>query len=154
RRIGICLGFSLALAWVPFICPDRTDEPVQFRVSEATRDAEGVLVHTVESEFQDKPTTIRVLLPGKLEKDKRYRVVYVLPVEAGEGRQFGDGLREVQKLGLHDKYGLIFVLPTFARLPWYADHPTDKKIRQESYLLEVVIPFVEKSYPVVARPEG
>jgi S-formylglutathione hydrolase FrmB len=124
------------------------------KISEAKTDANGFLVHTVESEYQDKPTSIRVLLPSRLEKDRRYPVVYVLPVEAGDGSRYGDGLLEVKKLGLHDKLGVIFVAPTFARLPWYADHPTNKGIRQETCLLGVVVPFVEVTYPAVAKPEG
>src|SRR5262245_3682456 len=130
----------------------RADEPA--KVSDAKSDDNGILIHTVECKHQDKPTTIRVLLPAGLEKDRRYPVLYVLPVEAGDGTRYGDGLLEVKKLGLHDRHGLVCVQPTFARLPWYADHPTDKGIRQESYLLEVVVPFVEGKYPVLAKPEG
>ena len=44
--------------------------------------------------------------------------------------------------------------PTFSHLPWYADHPADKHIRQETYLLQVVLPFVEKTYPVTTEPGG
>ena len=44
--------------------------------------------------------------------------------------------------------------PTFSHLPWYADHPTDPDIRQESYLLEVVIPFIEANYPARADRRG
>src|SRR5579872_4090190 len=118
------------------------------------KDGNTILVHRVESPYQDRPTKIRVLLPSKLEKGRRFRVLYVLPVEAGDGKHYGDGLLEVKKLGLHDRYGLICVQPTFARLPWYADHPTDKAIRQETYLLEVVVPLVEQKYPTLAKPEG
>jgi hypothetical protein len=128
--------------------------PPAAKISDARKDGHGFLVHTVESAYQDRATTIRVLLPGKLEKDRRYPVLYVLPVEAGDGHHFGDGLLEVSKLGLHDRHGLIAVMPTFARLPWYADHPTEPSIRQESYLLTVVVPFVEKTYPVLDKPEG
>jgi S-formylglutathione hydrolase FrmB len=39
-------------------------------------------------------------------------------------------------------------------VPWYADHPTDAKIRQETYFLEVVIPFVDRAYPTLAKQEG
>jgi hypothetical protein len=123
-------------------------------IAAAKKDAGGFLVHDVRSQYQDGPTKIRVLLPGKLSKAKRYPLLLVLPVEAGDGSHYGDGLREVKKLGLHERYGLICVLPTFARLPWYADHPTNAKIHQESYLLEVVLPFVEKTYPALAKPEG
>ncbi len=44
--------------------------------------------------------------------------------------------------------------PTFSHLPWYADHPSDPEIRQESYLLKVVLPFVESHYPVQAGRDG
>jgi S-formylglutathione hydrolase FrmB len=123
-------------------------------VSEAQRDANGILVHTVESALQAGPTQIRVLLPDRLEKDKRYPVVYVLPVEAGNGSQFGDGLLEVKKLDLHNKYGVIVVAPTFAHLPCYADHPTNEKLRQETYFTTVVVPAVESRYPAVAEARG
>lgn len=110
----------------------------------------GIRIHRVECEYQAGPTEIRVLLPDRMEKGKRYPVVYVLPVEAKNGTQFGNGLAEIKKLDLHNKYGVIFVEATFSHLPWYADHPTDAKIRQETYFLKVVLPFIEKNYPVSA----
>jgi hypothetical protein len=112
------------------------------------------LVHTVASEYQAGETQVRVLIPERLEPGRRYPVVYVLPVEAANGRQYGDGLLEVQRHDLHNKFGLICVQPTFSDLPWYADHPTDRAIRQESYLLQAVVPFVEKTYPVQAVADG
>jgi S-formylglutathione hydrolase FrmB len=124
------------------------------KVSAAVKDGNGFLVHTVESAYQGGPTKIRVLLPDRLEKGRRYPVLYVLPVEAGDGNHYGDGLAEVKKLGLHNKYGLICVAPTFAKLPWYADHPTDKSLRQEEYFLRVILPFVEGAYPVLAEVLG
>src|SRR4051794_13951044 len=121
-------------------------------ISEGKPDADGFLSHTIECEYQDQPTRLRVLLPTKVEKDRHYPVIYVLPVEAGEGKRFGDGLAEVKKLGLHDRFGVLFVAPTFARLPWYADHPTAPGIRQESYFLRVIVPLVEQKYPALAKP--
>ncbi len=43
---------------------------------------------------------------------------------------------------------------TFSDLPWYADHPTNKSIRQETYFLKVVVPGIEKSYPVLPKAEA
>lgn len=97
---------------------------------------------------------IRVLTPDRLVEGREYPVVYVLPVEKALESRFGDGLKEVKQRELHNKHGVIFVAPTFSHLPWYADHPTDPTIRQETYLTRVVVPQVEKSYPVIARPEG
>ena len=111
-------------------------------------DDNGILTHAVTSEFQGGGAEIKVLLPDRLDKDKRYPVVYVLPVETKNGSQFGDGLLEIKKHDLHNKFGVICVMPIFSHLPWYADHPTDGKIRQETYLLKVVLPFIEKTYPV------
>lgn len=111
-------------------------------------DNDGIRVHQVKSEYQSDVTEIRVLLPDRMEKGKRYPVLYVLPVEAKDGKQFGNGLAEIKKLDLHNKFGVICVEAAFSHLPWYADHPTDAKIRQETYFLKIVLPLIEKHYPV------
>jgi hypothetical protein len=123
-------------------------------ISTTGPDETGLVVHRVRSEYQAGETRIKVLLPDRVDRDKPCRVLYVLPVEAGEGRRWGDALGELKAHDLHNKHQLICVLPTFSHLPWYADHPTDPEIRQESYLFEVVLPFVEERYPALAEPEG
>src|SRR4051794_10133212 len=72
-------------------------EPDEVRISSGERDAQGILTHTIESPYQSGRTALQVLLPDKLPKDQRYPVLYVLPVEAGSGKTWGDGLREVRK---------------------------------------------------------
>lgn len=72
----------------------------------------------------------------------------MLPVEAGTTTKWGDGLLEVKGTNFHNKYKLVCCEPTFSHLPWYCDHPTDLGIRQESYLLKAIIPFVESEYSV------
>jgi LmbE family N-acetylglucosaminyl deacetylase len=136
----------------PTSTANRTDRPVT--ISEATRDGHGILVHTVESPYQADRTEVRVLPPGTLAQGTRYPVVYVLPVEAGTEHRYGDGLLEVLRLDLHNKFRAIFVAPTFSHLPWYADHPTDPGIRPETYFLKVVVPLVEGRYPARTEPDG
>lgn len=116
--------------------------------------ADELRVHRLASEYQAGETTIRVLLPDRIEPSKRYRVLYVLPVVAGAERRFGDGLREVEKLDLHNAHGLICVAPEFTSLPWYADHDGDPHMRDESHFLNVVLPFVDKTYPTLRAAEG
>lgn len=123
-------------------------------VTPATVDKHGVRVHTVKSDYQAGATKIRVLLTRFRREIVKLRVVYVLPVEAKDGTRYGDGLLEIKKLNLHNTHNVICVAPTFSHLPWYADHPTDKTIRQESYLLKVVVPFVEKTYLARAERDG
>ena len=122
-------------------------------VSEAKAE-DGVLVHAVKSPYQAGTTRLRVLLPDAPEKGKTYPVVYVLPVEAGTESRYGDGLKEVKELRLHNTLKAVFVAPTFSHLPWYADHTTKTDVRQETYFLKVVVPFVERTYPATAEPAG
>jgi enterochelin esterase-like enzyme len=123
-------------------------------ISEAKKDAAGFLVHTVRSPYQAGTTLIRVLPPDKPEPGARYPVVYVLPVEAGSGNRYGDGLKEVRALDRQTTRKAIFVAPTFSHLPWYADHPTKPDVRQETYFLKVVVPFIDKTYPARAEADG
>ena len=130
-----------------FLGVSAADEPTSVQIGKA-KPEKGLLLHEVRCEMQAKPTLIRVLLPSKLDKARRYLLVFVLPVEAGTQTRYGDGLLEVQKSDLHNKKQAIFVQPTFAHLPWYADHPTNQAIQQERYLIDVVLPFVAKTYPI------
>ncbi len=124
-------------------------------VSEAKRDNHGFLVHSVRSPYQAGETEIRVLLPdGWEEANRLYPVVYVLPVEARNERRYGDSLLEVKRHGLHNEFQAIFVAPSFSHLPWYADHPSNPEIRQETYFLRVVVPWIEGRYPARTEPEG
>lgn len=124
------------------------------QISGGSVDEHGIRVHRVTSEFQSGETLIRVLLPEKLEPAERLRVLYLLPVEANTEHRYGDGLIEAKKLDLANKHRLICVAPTFSHLPWFADHPTDKTIRQETYFLKVVVPTIERLYPALAQRDG
>ena len=116
--------------------------------------ANGVTTYTVTSDCQRAATNIRVLAPTTLQPGKVYQVIYVLPVEAGNGRQFGDGLTTIQQLGLQNSKDVIFVEPSFADVPWYADCVSNSQIRQETYFCSVVVPFIEQRYSVLTQPEG
>jgi hypothetical protein len=153
-----------AAATAPGKAAGASEPPARF--SAAGRDADGFITYTIDSPRQAKPTKLRIILPdeaGKaaatapahgndLARPAPLRVLYVLPVEAGEGNRYGDGLAEVRKLGLHNRYRLICVEPTFSALPWYADHPTDPNCRQESYFIQDVLPFVERTFHMPDDP--
>ena len=116
--------------------------------------AEGFRVHEVSSPYQKGETSLRVLLPDQFDAGNQYRVLYVLPVVALADRRFGDGLRQVQELGFHNTHDLICVAPEFTAPPWFADHDLDPGIRDESHLLKVVLPFIEKTYPTIGEVRG
>ncbi|SFI09267.1 alpha/beta hydrolase-fold protein [Planctomicrobium piriforme] len=137
-----CLTFSLLACTCLW-----ADEAVV--ISPTRQDGNGFLVHDVRSPYESGVTQIRVLLPDEIKPGQKYPVVYVLPVEAGAENHYGDGLTEIKQLGLHNRFPAIYVAPTFSHLPWYADHPTNPEIRQETYFLKVVVPFIDSTYPVL-----
>jgi esterase/lipase superfamily enzyme len=123
-------------------------------VSPACMETTGVRIHRVQSEFQSSETLIRVLLPDQICPGECLKTLYLLPVEPNLEQRYGDGLIEARKLDLANKYHVICVAPTFSRLPWYADHPTDRTLRQESHFVKVVVPAIERLYPALPQRDG
>jgi hypothetical protein len=117
---------------------------MELRISPAIRDVDGTLSHAVISPYQKGETKIHVLLPSEMSSGTS--VLYVLPVEPQDGQQCGDPVGELRKLDFQNQHRLICVKPTFSHAPWYADHPSDPGIRQETHFLQVVIPFVDQTY--------
>lgn len=122
--------------------------------SPGRKDENRVLVHRVQSPSQRGETTLRVLLPDSRAPGERFRVLYVLPVEALDGRRWGDGLDAIHRQEMHNRYRLICVAPAFSDLPWYADHPTDERLRQESHFVNEVVPFIDGAYPTAGGREA
>ena len=69
------------------------------------------------------PQTLRVLRPRIRRPGVAHNFLIVLPVEAGLGTTYGDGLATLQALDAQDQYNLTIVEPSFAIDPWYADNP-------------------------------
>lgn len=111
-------------------------------------------LHLVESPYQAGPVAIEVLAPDRIETGRRYRVLYILPVAAGTTSRWGSGMNEAARADIANQYGVYCVAPAFSATPWFADHPTDQALRQESHLLQCVIPWVEKNLPVDTTRRG
>jgi len=111
---------------------------------------DGVETYVITSAYQQKPVNLYVLLPEKLDRSKTYKVLFVLPA----WNPSPDGIKEAKKLDLHNKHNLICVGPDFSTMPWYGDHSDNPKIRYDSYLPEVIVPFIDRTYPTIAKPEG
>jgi hypothetical protein len=134
-----------AVLWTLLLCTNAAAaDPV---VSDARKADNGFVVHAVQSEFQAGTTQIFVRAPAKITGGPLL-ALYILPVEEHDEKRWGDARAEIAKLDLADRYGVICVFSTFSHLPWFADHPSDPHIRQETYFLKVVLPFVERMYPV------
>jgi enterochelin esterase-like enzyme len=112
-----------------------------------------LIVHRLASEYQTGTNDLLVLLPDELKSGRRYPVLYLLPVYAGD-KHAADAMNEARRLDLPNRHDLICVAPAFERLPWYADHAQDPRLRQESHLLKAVLPFVERQYPALTEARG
>lgn len=123
-------------------------------VISAEVEREGIAEFRVRSPYQEEETKIRILRPSVRLGEKRWRTLYLLPVEPGERCAYGDGLREARRLKLADRFQCLCVQPAFVRMPWLADHPRDPLRRYETYFLRVVVPFVERTFPVEPRARG
>ena len=108
----------------------------------------------LESPYQNAPSEIRVLLPDNYDPKKKYPVVYILPVGATKGPGTGSAFIIFTMANLQNRYEVILAEPSYEITPWFGDHPTDPKIRQESYLRDFVVPFVEKNFSTLGTPEG
>lgn len=114
----------------------------------------GIRSYTVTSAYQKRPNKLEVLLPDGYSPTNRYRVLYLLPVNAGTDGQWGSGIVEARRLNLHNQYQLLCVAPAYEILPWYGDNPGQPTVRQSSYVLDVVIPFVDREFSTVTNQEG
>jgi S-formylglutathione hydrolase FrmB len=147
--LALALGQFMALASIAHVYAAE-----ETTIADATTDDAGCLVHKVNSPWQGGETDVRVLLPEDIRAEERLPVVFVLPVEAGRESRYGDGLLEIQRAKLQNRYRAIFVAPSFFRLPWYVDHASNPHLQQETYFVRHIVPFVFQNYPVAKDRAG
>ena len=114
----------------------------------------AVATKTIQSPYQPEPVPIEVLTPGTLDPERKYPVLYILPVAPGTTSRWGSGIREAAKADIANRFHIICVAPAFAATPWFADHPSDPALQQESHFIKVVLPWVEEHYPVAPSRSG
>ena len=114
----------------------------------------GIKSFTVLSEYQSGPNELEVLLPDDYSTKNRYPVVYMLPVNIGTTGQWGSSIVEAKKANLQNQYRMIFVAPAYETQPWYGDNPDQPSVRQDSYFLNVVIPFIDKEFSTQSDASG
>ncbi len=120
---GVLCSFAVPLG-------DKPADPIEtsVEISDAERDADGFLVHRVRSPYQSGPTHVKVLLPDRLDDGGRYRVLYVLPVEAGDGY---DNFR-THHVEMHEQLARLAVPHV------YRDGPRRRHHWQSGWLREAV----------------
>ena len=89
--------------------------------------------------------TLRVLQPTNPVAGVQHNFIYALPVEAGLGTTYGDGLDTLRSLNAQNQYNLTIIEPTFGVEPWYADNPLNTNAQQETFLTTQLVPWVNQN---------
>jgi len=127
---------------------------VEVTVAGSKENANGFLSYTVTCPYEGRPTQVEVLPPDDMTVGKLYPVLYLLPVNDGITGPWGSGIVEAKRHDIHNRFQVICVAPEYDYTPWFGDHPKERALRQESYLLEVVMPLIEERYPVIKGKKG
>ncbi len=117
-----------------------------FDVHYTGADANGVASYNVTSANDSgAPQVLRVLRPANPAPGVPHNFLYVLPVEAGLGNTFGDGLQVLRGLGAQDQYNLTIIEPSFGIDPWYADNSADPAVRYDAFMTTELVPWVQQN---------
>ena len=97
---------------------------------------------------------LRVLAPTDPAPGVPHNFLYVLPVEAGLGTRYGDGLRTLRTLDAQNQYNLTILEPSFGIESWYADHPTNSRLRYETFMTRDLVPWVRQHLARTGREQN
>lgn len=109
-------------------------------------EADGVVTYFLTSTFIEGESRAQILRPNKPTE----RILYLLPVTPWPGfdekwDRLGSGMAEILKHDFHNRFGYTVVVPDFpGHMPWFVDHATDPKRRHESYMMNVLVPFIDR----------
>lgn len=109
------------------------------------------LQYTVRSDRQMFETIIRVLEPDVVDAATPRRLLFVLPSCPELSHRSGDGLDEILRNDLHNRYGMVAVAPSYSDWPWMTDLPDQQMFQQVLYFIEDVVPFIDGLYPGATR---
>jgi hypothetical protein len=88
------------------------------------------------------PQILRVLRPTDPAPGVAHNFLFVLPVEAGLGTSYGDGMATVEAANAQNQYNLTVIEPSFAIEPWYANNPNNPDLQYETFMTSELEPWV------------
>jgi Putative Ig domain len=115
---------------------------VQELLVSETGTTDGVTTYSVTSGLNNTdsagPQDMRVLQPTSPAAGWPHAFLWLLPVEPGQGTEYGDSIATAEAAGVHNDYNLTCIQPGFPVDPWYADNPDDASTHQETFMLDIV----------------
>ena len=115
-----------------------------FEAHYLSTDANGVQSYDmISADNGYGPQILRVLRPTNPAAGVAHNFLFMLPVEAGLGTTYGDGLATIEAANLQNQYNLTIIEPSFAIDPWYADNPNDPNLQYETFMTSELEPWVK-----------
>lgn len=117
--------------------------------------AKAAKVDTLEvySTAMKKNIKTCVITPDSYKKGKKkLPVVYLLHGYSGNYATWIKSFKEVAEQV--DKYGFIVIGVDGNYSSWYFDSPIDPAFKYETYIIDELIPFIDKKYKTIASREG
>ena len=94
-----------------------------------------------------------VITPESYKKrNEKFPVVYLLHGYSGNYATWVKSFKEVAQQV--DKYGFIVVGVDGNYSSWYFDSPIDPTFKYETYIIDELVPFIDKKYKTVVGTEG
>lgn len=117
--------------------------------------AKAAKIDTIQvfSTAMNKNIKTSVIMPDNYKKsDKKFPVVYLLHGYSGN---YATWVKSFKELGEQvDKYNFIVIGVDGNYSSWYFDSPIDPTFKYETYIINELVPFVDKNYKTIANCEG
>lgn len=117
--------------------------------------AQAAQVDTIQvfSASMNKNIKTCVIVPDNYKKSKKkFPVVYLLHGYSGNYGTWVKSFKEV--LQQVDRYGFIAIGVDGNYSSWYFDSPIDPTFKYETYIIDELVPFIDKKYKTIASREG
>jgi chemotaxis methyl-accepting protein methylase len=111
-------------------------------------DGNGVQLYAVMWDTPGlQPFAVRVLVPDHPSINYPHNFLFGLPVEPGLAQStYGNGLNELQLLGVQNQYNTTIVEPIFPIDSWYADNPSNTTINFEAFMSKYLPAWVDRNF--------
>lgn len=117
--------------------------------------AKAAKIDTIQvfSTSMNKNIKTCVIVPDNYKKSKKkLPVVYLLHGYSGNYATWVKSFKEVGQQV--DKYGFIVIGVDGNYSSWYFDSPIDSTFKYETYVIDELVPFIDKNYKTIANREG
>ena len=117
--------------------------------------AQAAHVDTIQvfSASMNKNIKTCVIVPDNYKKSKKkFPVVYLLHGYSGNYATWVKSFKEVSQQV--DRYGFIAIGVDGNYSSWYFDSPIDPTFKYETYIIDELVPFIDKKYKTIASREG